>query len=373
MNYFLVGLVITIPFVLTWFVYLGYRLYQDNAAMAKSVIVKLLVSIGLGLFAFNNILLTTDNIWWSLSGMAAMHYCRLLAYLVAEQLLGDRPYQEVFMHTIFVRTTAFVIPGLAFLYLSGDSFHSFMTNDPVSPNWAHYASGFINYGIQTYLLGSLLLLFLKDLYHHRELVYTTRRSVLLLSACIGVSGTIASELNLVFSLFQNTSYRDQLNGISSIAGLLMVWLLVTAFLIPRSALIFMLRPLKQRLVQRQWEEYELLDYLHKMLLTIVPGIHLRDASSQSLRILIEISDARQTIWSWIPHDASITPRIEAHYLSTLLAHRIVIYEPGKRQPPDIHTSNIVKYNMAVAKHLKLYYPTINSRDEPYQLRFSPAK
>lgn len=370
MNYFLVGLVMTIPLVLGWFVYLGYRVYQNNAVMAKSVIVKLLVSIGLGLFAFNNVLLTTNNIWWCLFGMAAMHYCRLLAYLVAEQLLNNKPYQAVLTHKIFLRTTAFVILGLIFVYLSGDSFHSFLNNDPVRPNWAHYASGFVNYGIQTYLLGSLLILFLKDLFRYRELVYTTRRSVLLLSACIGTCGTIASELNLLFSLFLNTSYRVQLNVISSIAGLLMVWLLVTAFLVPRSSLVFMLRPLKRYLVRRQWQEYESLDYLHKMLLTIVPGIHLHDASAQSLRILIEISDARQIIWSWVPHVASITPRVEAQYLSALLARRIVIYEPGRQQPPNVHTSNVVKHNLAVAKYLKRYYPTADSRSELYSFRFS---
>jgi hypothetical protein len=90
------------------------------------------------------------------------------------------------------------------------------------------------------------------------------------------------------------------------------------------------------------------------MIQIVPCVHLPYDELQDIRVLIEVSDARQVIWSHVPLTHPLTAREEADYLLSLLQQSIVMEAPGIYQPARTRKRNVLKHNLAVARRLKRY-------------------
>ncbi len=164
---------------------------------------------------------------------------------------------------------------------------------------------------------------------------------------IGVSAVV---LNLVVTYLHGAFYQQWLNELYHLSKPVL-GLLLFLHLVPESALSFLTRPLQRRATRHRQREDELLDYLHRKLVQIVPAVELRHEHLRPLRLLIEISDARQVIWSHVGGTAPISPADEAAHVLDLLRANKVIMSTGAHIPPA--TSNDVRtYNLAVARHLR---------------------
>jgi hypothetical protein len=139
--------------------------------------------------------------------------------------------------------------------------------------------------------------------------------------------------------------------IGKISGLIVI---AFGFLIPHRWLNWMITPVRQIIAQRRRREDLLLAYLHGIMIRIVPGIQLaaRDEQLRATRAPIEISDARQLIWSQIASAQPITPRREAEHLAHLLRVGTVISAAGPYPPPPTLNHDIRRHNLATARYLQ---------------------
>ncbi len=346
-------ILITVLLVISWSGSLIYRMYRQRALIGKLVIIRLLASIALSTLSFSHILLTTSAWWWCLVGIASTHYGGLLAYFVTDQFLNNKFYLPILRHKVFLTVTALVIIGLLLGYWSQDTFEEFLYLDPPHPTWTHFASGFFNYGIQLFLLSAILILYWRSLRHNQELTYIVRRLIFIGSTLAGICGLLVVELNILLSLFSYTVYRHQMNQLAMFLQLLTIWPLILGFLLPRTLLLWLVRPLERSIAKRQLRQQATLSYLHRKMIQIVPTIHIEGSTLHDMRYIVEISDARNIIWSRVPYIRLITPQVEAIYLLILLQKNTVIDKPGEYQQivPD---RNIVRYNLAVAKYMRRY-------------------
>jgi hypothetical protein len=361
MQYIFIGQLATFPFILFWAISLAYRIYRKSGYVtAMPVIIKLLISILFGTISLSSILIFFPS-WWALPlGLICMHYCRMLAYFVMDHLINNKRFQPVFTHHVFWITNVLIVIGVGLGYLSQDSWAAFINNTPTHPTWAHYASGFFNYGVQIYFFVLVLLLSWQSWQRNKELTYMVRRIGFIISALLAILGFLSSELSLLSSLFSLPLTHEQLKSIETSASFSMVWVLLLSFLMPQSFLVWLLTPVRRVLRWRQEQTNQQLRYLHQMIIQIVPSVQLRHSQLNTMRWSVEISDARELIWSHIPYVQALTPRVEAGYLFTLLLQKTVIESPGIYRPAAVRGSSVTKHNRAVAKHLKRYQRSLVS-------------
>jgi hypothetical protein len=134
--------------------------------------------------------------------------------------------------------------------------------------------------------------------------------------------------------------------------ILMAALVAGGYLLPDRFFRKVLGPIYAYDTVQQKRRQELLGYLHQTMVQIVPSVQLDCEQIQHLRVLIEISDARQVIWSQERRTQPITPEDEANHLLQLIRTHTGYEKPGEYPPALMHDRKVVKYNLAVARHLK---------------------
>lgn len=217
-------------------------------------------------------------------------------------------------------------------------------------SWLYYGSYLANYGLYAYLLVHINLLYWRSLQRYTNLAYMIRRLVCML-------GFIAITCGIVLDLIQYlpvpiATLNVLLEPGSAIALSIGFILVAIGFVLPQTWLIQAIGPLEQYVVYRQQRQYDQIRYLHQKMVQIVPGVHLQNEHLRDVRMLIEISDARQIIWSLVPHEGLITPAEEAEQLFKLIRSQTIIDVPGEYIPQPTQQRNIVKHNIAVTKHLR---------------------
>jgi hypothetical protein len=107
----------------------------------------------------------------------------------------------------------------------------------------------------------------------------------------------------------------------------------------------------------QARQRALLHYLHARMIQVVPSVHLSiplPDNGTLLDQLIEVSDARRLLWSYVSNNGQLTARIEARELSKLLQQGTILGKAGKHKVPPLpkETHETMAYNLAVARTLK---------------------
>ena len=125
-----------------------------------------------------------------------------------------------------------------------------------------------------------------------------------------------------------------------------------------------LRPIYQYLIGRQKQQQDLLRYLHQVMLQIVPGVQYDFEGLRDQRAPIEISAAREVIWSHERRTKPITPQEEAKHLLSLVYKGIPLTELGDYSPAPMCSRTTAKHNIAVAQHLKRLQGSNNSNHCP---------
>jgi calcineurin-like phosphoesterase family protein len=87
------------------------------------------------------------------------------------------------------------------------------------------------------------------------------------------------------------------------------------------------------------------------MIRVVPLVHLSNEAFRDIRAPIEISDARDVLWSHYPRTQPITARDEARLLRTLLRENVTLTPIGKHQPQETRDPLTI-HNLKVAKLLK---------------------
>jgi hypothetical protein len=338
--------------LLIWAAYLGYRLRRDRVPMARSIVLRLLGSIGLelGLSASSHF---WQACWWMQAlEILCLHYGLLLIYVASDQLLNNKPYLPLMRHRLPVLIAISI--GAVLGALSGYHLELFLVDPAFKPTPLYMVSYLWNYGLQLCCIVFMLRLYWGSLHQHTALTYLIRRLTCILSFFIAACSLLASGGSLLLPLLGQRDLRLPLAQIVPIGETLVIWLLVASFTIPQDVMERIVQPVADSLAWRQWLQHDLLYSLHEKMIQVVPCVHLAYQEMQDMRVLIEISDARQIIWSHIPPTRAITVQEEAQYLLSLLQQNIVITAPGIYQPLATHQSNVIKHNLAVAKRLKYY-------------------
>lgn len=99
------------------------------------------------------------------------------------------------------------------------------------------------------------------------------------------------------------------------------------------------------------------------MVSIVPSVHLPCQPIHDLRVLIEISDARQIIWSQQQHPRPLTPHEEARHLQTLVLTQTVLTTPGAYVPASTRLKKTIRHNVLVAKYLS----SLSQRGRPMKI------
>ncbi len=161
---------------------------------------------------------------------------------------------------------------------------------------------------------------------------------------------ILLEINIYLYILYGDIYRTGINEIYHAFKPTVAVLLLLASA-PSSVLARLLTPIRYLLMRRQQKQQLCMQYLHQKLTQIVPSICLPLDQVRDVRILIEIGDAREVIWSHYLHSKPITAKEEAELLFSLLQQRVIMTRPGQYQPPAIQ-DNLINHNVTVAQYLR---------------------
>jgi len=337
-----------------WAAYLGYRLMRDRASMARSIVLRLLGSI---LFEFG--LIASSFFWqafWLMPTLEilCLHSSFLFLYFASDQLLNNKPYLPLTRHRLFPLMLISISIGAILATLSRVRLEAFLVEPAFKLIPLYVVSYLWNYGLQLFFVIFTLKLYCQNLNRHTVLTYLVRRLICILSLLIAACSLLAIEGNLFLFLLGEKFFRLSLSQIIPAGETLAIWLLVASFIIPQDMMERIVQPVEASLAWRQWLQHDLLYSLHEMMIQIVPCVHLAYDEMQDVRVLIEISDARQIMWSHVSSTHPITVKEEARYLRYLLEHNRIITAPGSYQPPTTRLHSVMKHNIAVAKQLKQY-------------------
>ena len=174
----------------------------------------------------------------------------------------------------------------------------------------------------------------------------------MLGFLVNLLGLLSLEGSLLLSLFRNDGHSGTISSMYELSMILVAFLLAGGYLLPDRFFRTALRPLSAYITLRQRQQQELLSYLHQRMIQIVPGVQLSCEQIQNLRVLIEISDARQVIWSQMRRTQPISPEDEAKHVLYLICNHTVFDKPSEYLPAPVQYHDIVKHNIAVARHVK---------------------
>ena len=104
-------------------------------------------------------------------------------------------------------------------------------------------------------------------------------------------------------------------------------------------------------IKLEKERLHWLTYLHTMKKSILVSVdNVPESLLNEQRILTELGDMRELLWSVIPHRCPLSIQAEAEYIHQLLRNQQTITDYGQYAP---HTArfNSASYNVKVSKHL----------------------
>jgi hypothetical protein len=303
----------------------------------------------LGVTGSLSLLIRPAPLWLHLFQLQSFAYMYLLNYSVNVWLTSGKPYK--FLHGTLTYVMIILTCLVSFFaYRSRPNYGHLLLNDPVQPT-ALYAA---YYGLA---LGAILIaelqiirLFVRSIVQSKDLTYIIRRSVGLFAMLCVTIGTCAAAVNLVLFMRYDTTYRTLLNMVFYVTTP-MITLLPLINAVNRSTLERIAAPLDARRARRERQQRERLHYLHRRITTITPQVVLRHDALLQSRILMELSHARQIIWSYTRRSMPVSAKIEAAHVFALLANENVLESSGPYTAPRPWARREKQHFVAVAMQL----------------------
>jgi hypothetical protein len=331
--------------------FVGYKIYQDRQRLHKPVVRKMLCA---GILIIIWLLVVQQQpllLWQHILAACSAQYGVLLYYCAIDQMLNNKRHRPVIRSRVFPATTLLVMIVVILDFRLGDHQPAFGAC-PYKLTSISYTETALNYFGSLYLDALIVWDYAKDLRRHTNLIYTARRSFCLLGFLVNLLGLLLLEGSLFLSLLAKDTHCREISSIYELSMILMAVLLVGGYALPDRFFSKALGPISAYVTWQQKRRQELLGYLHQTMVQIVPSVQLDCEQVQNLRVLIEISDARQVIWSQERRTQPITAEDEANHLLQLIRTHTEYDKPGEHPPALTHDRKIVKHNLAVARHLK---------------------
>jgi hypothetical protein len=213
---------------------------------------------------------------------------------------------------------------------------------------------FLHNLVQLIFVISIIVTYARTMRRHTDLTYVARRLLCLLGFLIATFGMASVTIGIVAWTLRHTAAHAtsvRVYQITKISGLIVI---AFGFLVPHGWLTWIIRPASHLVARRQRQHDLLIAYLHGKMVQIAAGVQLAtpDDRLRATRLPIEISDARQVIWSQTARAEPITPKVEAEHLDRLLRAGMVIISPGPHVPPPTRDRNVKRHNLATARQLR---------------------
>lgn len=351
-----------LPLLLAALVFFTYRLYATRDSDGQPMVVPLL--LGTLLLMAAALGGTLPNPWLHAGALLGLHLGLGVTVIGIERVLTGRVKGALLRRKLLVGV---FIASLFVVLVDSERTHLAQRGEqPVltvmSP--LDLTSYTLNYSLQLILLVMILWHYATSLGRQQNMVYVVRRVLCMVGYTLAIICVFSTKVTQLVS----PTGAQEVWLLNSCQRNLMVSLgiLVVAFTTPHRVLARGMWPLAALLAWRRRRHDQALQELHHLLIQIAPGVHLRSARLRPVRILIEISDARQLIWSHVDRRAPITPRDEARYIADLIRRQTIVTDAGPYTPPALHHGSVIRHNHATLKHLRCRLNTQkrSSRERP---------
>ena len=341
--------------------FMAYKISQNHQRKGMPVIKKLLYAAVLIIIWALVVLPQHLQLWQRILAVFSAQYGVLLYYYALDQMLNNKRRRPVLRSRVFPVTTLIVMIVVILDFHLGNHQSPLEGASPYTPTWISFTEAALSYFGLLYLEVLIVWVYTKDLRRHTDLIYTSRRSFCILGFLVNILALLLLEGSLLLSLFVKGGYSVVISSMYLLSLLLTGLLLAGGYTLPDRFFDKALRPIYTYITLHQRCQQELLSHLHQTMIQIVPSVQLGCEQIYDLRVLIEISDVRQVIWSQERRTQPITAEDEAKHLLQLSRNHTKYDKPGEYHPALISDCNIVKYNIAVAKRLKSIQEAITVR------------
>lgn len=295
--------------------------------------------------------------WWQYSlGNVAMHMAMVAAYFLDDQFLSGRVYslKTLVRHRVFWGSFIFTFLMAAADYVRSDQFSSITDPASFERSWLYATShigfhgGLVHGGTHT------IVLFYRSLRRYTDFAFIGRCCIFMVGIGLGVFFASFAILNMLTASVIDDRFQVAINTFIQNVGRVTVFpTFVLGFILPKSVYVRIGRPIARYMSWRQHQNQELLSYLHTRMIRIAPSVHLQNEQLRNARLLIEIGDARELIFSQIAHPERLVARQEAVMLFELIRTNQAFDKPGRHSPAEVE-GDIVQHSLAVARHLKRF-------------------
>ncbi len=335
---------------LLFYLYRAYVIYRRGTRTHTPPIWKLVVSGVLIVITAVGYAVHQPPLWVHLIRITTLPAALILSYSANCWMLTNHHHQ-IHRDRSCRLTTLLVLLAIALGFVTWDNIGLITTTEVFEATPSYYAHyGFV---VAAILLPCVLLVRVvwQSLWQSRELTYRFRRLVVLVTFLGATFVTLIATVNLVLSMMYGETYRPMLNHVHQrILPLLGIMPLINAM--PQALLKRMVDPLQQYHLARERQEQEVIGILHQHMIAIVPQVQLLSVPVHPVRREIEIGDARDVIWSYLPLQRALTPAEEAEHLLDLHQNHIVLTQPGPHQPPAIAPARMHVHNLRVGRQLQ---------------------
>ncbi|HLI71962.1 MAG TPA: CocE/NonD family hydrolase [Ktedonobacteraceae bacterium] len=346
-------------------IFLLAKVYRDRRRIGRPVLWTMLgCSFCLAIWA-GAVVPRPLHLWQRVVGAASAPATLLLYYAAIKQMFQANRSWSLLRSKIFWYTLLLVASTICLDLCLGENAPVYDSTDPTyAPSLLSLAESALGY----LALLSLDVLIIQVYFQcWRRISYPLdhgRLGLGLLAFLVNALALVLVEGGVVLAFCGQGRDRIVLNAIYHISLVVTALLLACSYILPESWLLLLLRPLASARARQQEEQWALLRQLHQAMVSIVPGVQLPCQPIHDLRVLIEISDARQIIWSQQPHTRPLTPLEEARHLRALLSAQTVLTTPGAYAPVPIRLADTVRHNVLVAKRLFASAPEKEGRKTP---------
>ena len=333
------------------FSFLAYKVYQDRQRIGMPVLRALLAVVVCFIIWALVVTMRPLDVWQRVVAAGCAQYGAFLYYVAIRRMFkNERPHALIRNKGFWITLLVVGILVVLDIQLRGQA--SLDSSAPYISGWLSNTEAALSYLYLLFLDVLIIKVYLKGLQRSTHLVDQGRFGLCLFAFSMNLLGLLLMEVSLLLVILNHQEYRDLINLLYHVSLVVFVLFTVVSYILPERFFVRVLRPLSIYTALRQKRQQALLRDLHQTMVRIVPGVQLPCESVHDLRILIEISDARQIIWSLQQRLKPIKPQEEAKYLWQLMHKNTVLEAPGKYSPAPTYLKNIVKHNVMVAKQLQ---------------------
>lgn len=269
--------------------------------------------------------------WLRTLSTICVYYCLVLSYFANLHLFREHA-QPIFPTPVFRLTTGASLLLILLDILRGSNNGWFLANEPFQPTLAYYSYYVVGIGVLIGLYGNLMCLFWRYLWSHPDPIYFVRRLSGFVAFLIAFLNAFILLANLLLSISFGTRYIVLLNALYAY-GLMSSCAIMLINIFPTPWLQKLAQPVIRYRNYQTRRQHRMLTYLHDRLGEVVANQQRVDRSLLSIhRLIAEISDERDMIWSHLPRRKAISAREEAAYINQLQCNQARIDAPGPYAP-----------------------------------------